>query len=163
MSTSADLLVMYDGSPSGDESIRLACAFAKSEGRRVEVMAVAIVPPALPLVGLPVSFAERKRLQLAYACELVQLWGVTIDTRVVHAYETLQGVLNECDRIRPVALFLGTDSSPGRWFPRRLPTFVRQVMRHAPCPVYIAHAPHSRVPSATHVLAEAERVLQSQH
>ena len=49
MAEPADLLVVYDGSPSGDECVLLACALAKSGGRRIEVMSVAIVPPSLPL------------------------------------------------------------------------------------------------------------------
>jgi hypothetical protein len=155
----SSLLVVYDGTPSGDESIRLACALAASDGYPIEVLSIVLVPRSLPLRGLPVSFDERNTAQLARACDLARERGIDIRTRVVHAYETWQGVLRECERLRPAALFLALDWSPTRWLPERLPMAVRHPVRNAPCPVYLAHAPGPSAPSSREAIAEAERVL----
>lgn len=47
------ILVIYDGTTSGDEGIRPACALAESEGQPIDIVSVSLVHPTLHIAHVP--------------------------------------------------------------------------------------------------------------
>jgi nucleotide-binding universal stress UspA family protein len=157
---SQSLLVVYDGSPSGDEGVGLACAAGRLRNQAVEILSVTTVHRSLPLADLPDWLDERAELRLARARDIAFASGSEIDTRLVRDYDLTQAVLRECQRIQPAGVFLAIESSSKPWLPAFLPGLARRLMQKAKCPVYLVNAPESRGMTPREVLSESERVLR---
>jgi len=153
------VLVPYDGRLESQRVLDAACDVAAASGAGVEAFNAKRIPQSLPLRSLPQWLTDEAEAALDLAREIGSSKGVPIDTQVCFTYDVGAAVVREANRIQPLAIFLPLNWPHQNWFPRLPPAALRDIMRNAPCPVYMGYFPRGLIVSAEGAVAEAERVL----
>jgi nucleotide-binding universal stress UspA family protein len=155
------ILVPYDGRLESQRVLDAACGVASAGGAVVEALNVKRIPQSLPLRKLPQWLTDEAEAALDTAREIGSSKGVPMETHVCFTYDVGAAVVREANRLRPQAIFLPLNWPHANWFPRLLPAALRDIMRNAPCPVYMGYFPNSLSVSPQAAVAEAERVLHN--
>lgn len=154
------VLVYHDGSSSADGVVRSACNLVESGGR-VSVLAVTCVPRSLPLQNLPAQVDDKAQKALRQARDAARgVSGRDIETQIRRGREAARLIVMEARRIDADAIFLTLDRPRFSWATPRLTRTACDVLRHAPCPVFLGYFPQGELLDASHALAEAEDVLR---
>jgi nucleotide-binding universal stress UspA family protein len=152
------LLVHHDGSSDADDLIRLAFS-AVAPGGRIVALAVTRVPPSLPLQGLPPEMDEPGRAALRRAWDVAWRSGREIELLLRRGRDLARVIVLEACRMDADAIVLALEPPRFPWLPLGLSRTARQVLRQAPCPVFLGYFPASGPLDSSRAIAEAERLL----
>jgi len=152
------LLVYCESSRQASELIGAAFDFAGG-GSRVVALAVTFVPPSLPLHGLPSHMDDRSQAILLRAGDIARRRGSGIETRLQRGRDAASVIVREARRLEASAIFLALEEPRFGWLRPMLPRPARQVIRLAPCPVFLVHFPFGSGRETSGVMTEVERLV----
>lgn len=119
-----------------EAALRLACSLA-SVGMQVEALAVTVVPPTLPMLGLPAEIDQGAMLALDAARCFAKVRGTAIETRLRRGRDATRVLLQEAYDSQTDLLLLPLRPRRFRFLPR-LGRAEHEVLRHASCPVLLS-------------------------
>jgi len=142
------ILLAIDGSEPAGAAVREIRDRSWPPGSRVRVLAVArpLIPPGeLALAGaaydqMTKEMVEETRKVAARASDALQRSGISVET-VVREGDPRTEIVAEADRFQADLVIVGSKGRTGvaRWL---MGSVAEYVVRHAPCSVEVARAPH---------------------
>ena len=136
------ILVPVSEASDCDQAMAIACRLAADRGATVSVLTAIEVPPELPLEAQMPDEEAHARSVVAEARAIAELYGVTVEARVVRARAAGEAILEAVADGGAELVVLG---APRRQrASRRAPVFGRTVafvLAQAPCRVMVAAPP----------------------
>ena len=130
------ILVPVAGTPSDEETIRLACRLAKRDKGKVWAVSVVAIKRALPIDAEIESEIKKAEEILDKVETIAEEEGCEIDTDVLQAREVGSAVVDEAVE-RGVSLILMGISYKQRFGQFSLGSVVPYVLKNSPCPVIL--------------------------
>jgi nucleotide-binding universal stress UspA family protein len=136
------ILVPVNETRNCDQAMAIACRLAADRGATVSVLTAIEVPPELPLEAqMPDEEAEARSV-VAEARAIAELYGVTVEARVVRARAAGEAIVEAVADAGAELVVLGAPRKQRA--SRRAPVFGRTVafvLAQSPCRVMVAAPP----------------------